>query len=116
MEKPSSYLKDNSIGTYLPLLFCLSKGCAVTSGSAETAELPLHNFWALIAAQKELELLPPIDKHQTQTCVRNPGTENSQNLEQAGPSTEMNTEFHSRPWKRIPDLETISRNVGSQFR
>lgn len=66
-EKPSSYLKDNSIPTYLPLLFavCLSKGCAVTSESAETAKLSLYNFLALIAAYKELELLPPIDKHQT---------------------------------------------------
>lgn len=66
-EKPSSYLKDNSTATCLPLLFavCLSKGCAVTS---ETAKLSLYNFLALIAASKELELLPPIDKHQTWIC------------------------------------------------
>lgn len=71
MEKPSSYLKDDSIAMYLPCLFavCLSTGCAVTSEPAETAKLSLHNFLALIAAYKELELLPPIDKHQTQTWV-----------------------------------------------
>lgn len=56
---------------YLPRLFavCLSKGCAVTSEHAETAKLSLHNFLALIASYKELELLPPIDKHQTQTWI-----------------------------------------------
>lgn len=61
MEKPSSYLKDNSIATFLPHLFaeCLSKGCAVTC----------RNFLALIASYKELELLPPMDKHQTQTWI-----------------------------------------------
>ncbi|RMC19566.1 hypothetical protein DUI87_03124 [Hirundo rustica rustica] len=43
--------------------------------------------------------------------VGNQGTEISQNLVPIGPDTEMNAGFDLRPWKRLPDLGTRSKNV-----
>lgn len=43
--------------------------------------------------------------------VGNQGTESSQNSVHMGPDLEMSTEFDMRPWKRLPDIETISKNV-----
>lgn len=74
----------------------------------EKHNLETHTWCHITFARENISL---IKINSMGLTVWNQSTENSQNLMHAGPNTAENIGFGLRPWKRLPAIETISKNM-----